>query len=65
MEPTRTMYWTCPKCRTPNTQQIPDDTKHGKLIDVRCAACRERYDATAIEHSHAGRPPEVFGVTWV
>lgn len=62
---TRTMEWTCPKCRSRNAQPIPEATPDGKLVAVKCACCGADYYATAVIRTPAGRPPAVYGVTWV
>ena len=65
MKPTRPMSWTCPRCLTRNTLLIPGDTAHGRLLAVRCEACKADQFATAIVRPQPGREPAVYGVAWV
>jgi hypothetical protein len=65
MRNTRSMEWTCPKCRTRNSRPIPGNTPEGKLVAVRCESSGAAYYATAIVREQRNAPPAVYGVTWV
>lgn len=65
MKNTRSMDWTCPKCRTRNSRPIPGNTPDGKLVAVTCDSCKAAYYATAVVRAQRAGDSAVYGVTWV